>query len=221
MRLLVVEDDPLLGDGLAASLREEGYEVDWVRDGAPAIELLQADRYDTVILDLNLPTMPGLEVLRRLRDSGVDCPVLILSARDRTDDRVTGLDHGADDYVTKPFDLEELLARVRAMTRRPRAAAPTRIRHWHLSVDPDSRTVRWEDRVVPLSRREYDLLLLLVENLGKVISRAQMEAHIYPGARQIESNAVEVHIHSLRRKLCSSLIRTVRGIGYVIDRDAA
>jgi two-component system response regulator QseB len=221
MRLLVVEDDPLLGDGLAASLREEGYEVDWVQDGAPAIELLQADRYDTVILDLSLPTMPGLEVLRRLRHSGLDCPVLILSARDRTDDRVTGLDHGADDYVTKPFDLEELLARVRAMTRRPRAAAPTRIRHGPLSVDPDSRTVRWEDRVVPLSRREYDLLLLLLENLGKVISRAQMEAHIYPGARQIESNAVEVHIHSLRRKLCSSLIRTVRGIGYVIDRDAA
>lgn len=221
MRLLVVEDDPLLGDGLAASLREEGYEVDWVQDGAPAIELLQADRYDTVILDLNMPTMPGLEVLRRLRDSGVDCPVLILSARDRTDDRVTGLDHGADDYVTKPFDLEELLARVRAMTRRPRAAAPTRIRHGHLSVDPDARTVRWGDRVVPLSRREYDLLLLLVENLGKVISRAQMEAHIYPGARQIDSNAVEVHIHSLRRKLCSSLIRTVRGIGYIIDRDAA
>jgi DNA-binding response OmpR family regulator len=200
-------------------LREEGYEVDWAQEGARAVELLHANRYAMVVLDLNLPTLPGLEVLRRLRESGVDCPVLILSARDRTDDRVAVLDQGADDYVTKPFELEELLARVRALTRRARSAAVTTISHGRLSVDPGSRTVRWDNEVVPLSRREYDLLSLLLENLGKVISRPQMEAHIYPGTQQIESNAVEVHIHSLRRKLCSSLIRTVRGIGYIIDRE--
>jgi DNA-binding response OmpR family regulator len=221
MRLLLVEDDPVLGDGLAVSLREEGYEVEWSQDGVRAIELLRADRYALVILDLNLPGFPGIEVLRRLRESGVDCPVLILSARDRTDDRVAGLDQGADDYVTKPFELEELLARVRALTRRNRSAAVTTISHGRLSVDPASRTVRWADQMVSLSRREYDLLLLLLANLGKVISRPQMEAHIYPGTQQIESNAVEVHIHSLRRKLCSSLIRTIRGIGYIIDREAA
>lgn len=220
MRLLVVEDDPLLGDGLAVSLREEGYEVDWAQDGARAIELLHAHRYATVILDLNLPTIPGLEVLRRLRESGRQTPVLILSARDRTDDRVAGLDQGADDYVTKPFELEELLARVRALTRRGRAAAVTTISRGRLCVDAGSHTVRWDNAVVPLSRREYDLLLLLLENVGKVVSRPQMEAHIYPGTQQIESNAVEVHIHSLRRKLCSSLIRTVRGVGYIVDREA-
>ncbi|MEZ5446717.1 MAG: response regulator transcription factor [Gammaproteobacteria bacterium] len=220
MRLLVVEDDPLLGDGLAVSLREEGYEVDWAQDGARAIELLHAHRYATVILDLNLPTISGLEVLRRLRESGRQTPVLILSARDRTDDRVAGLDQGADDYVTKPFELEELLARVRALTRRGRAAAVTTISRGRLCVDAGSHTVRWDNAVVPLSRREYDLLLLLLENLGKVVSRPQMEAHIYPGTQQIESNAVEVHIHSLRRKLCSSLIRTVRGVGYIVDREA-
>ncbi len=220
MRLLVVEDDPLLGDGLAVSLREEGYEVDWAHDGARAIELLHAHRYATVILDLNLPTISGLEVLRRLRESGRQTPVLILSARDRTDDRVAGLDQGADDYVTKPFELEELLARVRALTRRGRAAAVTTISRGRLCVDAGSHTVRWDNAVVPLSRREYDLLLLLLENLGKVVSRPQMEAHIYPGTQQIESNAVEVHIHSLRRKLCSSLIRTVRGVGYIVDREA-
>lgn len=220
MRLLVVEDDPLLGDGLAVSLREEGYEVDWAQDGARAIELLHAHRYATVILDLNLPTISGLEVLRRLRESGRQTPVLILSARDRTDDRVAGLDQGADDYVTKPFELEELLARVRALTRRGRAAAVTTISRGRLCVDAGSHTVRWDNAVVPLSRREYDLLLLLLENVGKVVSRPQMEAHIYPGTQQIESNAVEVHIHSLRRKLCSSLIRTVRGVGYIVDREA-
>jgi len=220
MRLLLVEDDPVLGDGLAASLREEGYEVEWSRDGAHAVGLARAQPYAVVILDLSLPGLPGLEVLRQLRESGVDRPVLILSARDRTDDRVAGLDQGADDYVSKPFELDELLARVRALTRRTRAAAVTTFSHGRLSVDPGSRTVRWDDAVVPLSRREYDLLMLLLDNLGKVISRPQMETHIYPGTQQIESNAVEVHIHSLRRKLCSSLIRTVRGIGYIIDREA-
>lgn len=219
MRLLLVEDDTVLGEGLATSLREEGYEVEWSQDGARATEMLQPNRYAAVILDINLPAISGLEVLRRLRESGQETPVLILSARDRTDDRVSGLDQGADDYVTKPFELDELLARVRALTRRGRFPALATITHGQLAVDTDSRAVRWDNQIVPLSRREYDLLLLLLDNRGKVNSRSQMEAHIYPGTHQIDSNAVEVHIHSLRRKLCSSLIRTVRGVGYIIDRE--
>lgn len=218
MRILLAEDDMLLGDGIRAGLALEGDTVDWVTDGQAAQAALETDPFDLVVLDIGLPRRSGLEVLAALRKCGNATPVLILTARDKVTDRVTGLDTGADDYLTKPFDLDELLARVRALTRRSTGRAQPQLEHNDLRVDPATHRVTLAGQPVDLAPREYALLRLLLENMGKVLSRNRLEQALYGWDGDVESNAIEVHIHHLRRKLGSSLIRTVRGIGYGIDQ---
>jgi DNA-binding response OmpR family regulator len=218
MRILLVEDDPLLGDGVRAGVAQDGYAVDWVQDGKSALAALDAERYDLVLLDLGLPRMSGLEVLTSLRSRGNDVPVLILTARDRVADRVTGLDAGADDYLVKPFDLEELTARVRALARRRAGRVEPVIRHGDIVLDPAAHTVTLAGKPVELSPREFTMLLELLQNTGTVLSKARLEQSLYGWDQEVESNAVEVHIHHLRRKLGSKLIKTLRGIGYTVER---
>lgn len=220
MRVLLVEDDGLLGDGLRAGLQQQGFAVDWVRDGADALHAAQAEPYAAIVLDLGLPAMSGLAVLRRLRAGGSTTPVLILTARDAVQDRVTGLDAGADDYVVKPVDLAELGARLRALIRRSRGEAGPALRRGPLELDPARRRVVFRGRTVELSAREFTLLHELMLHAGRVLSREQLEERLYPWGREIESNAVEVHVHHLRRKLAPGLIRTIRGVGYLIPREA-
>jgi DNA-binding response OmpR family regulator len=219
MRLLLVEDDGILGDGIRAGLSQEGYAVDWVTDGYLAGHALQSEQYDLVVLDLGLPRRSGLEVLRDLRAKGSNIPVLILTARDTVADRVTGLDSGADDYLVKPFALNELCARVRALHRRTNERGTPLIRHGAITLDPAARKVTHEGKPVDLSVREFALLQTLLSTTGRVLSRARIEQSLYAWGEEIESNAVEVHIHHLRKKLGASLIRTIRGVGYVIDKD--
>ncbi len=218
MRLLLVEDDEMLGHGVQAGLAQAGFAVDWVKDGEAAELFLDAEEYDLLILDLGLPRRDGMEVLRNLRNAGKDLPVLILTARDAVEDRVQGLDSGADDYLIKPFDLDELGARVRALLRRRGGRAMPVIRHGEIELDPASHTVTQAGRVVDISPREFALLQELLENRGRVLSRSQLERSLYSWKDEVDSNAVEVHIHHLRKKLGSDLIRTVRGVGYVIDK---
>lgn len=218
MRILLAEDDQLLGDGIRAGLGLEGDTVDWVNDGVAAEQALETDEFDLLVLDLGLPRKDGLEVLRSLRRRGNLTPVLILTARDKVADRVAGLDAGADDYLTKPFDLDELLARVRALTRRHTGRAAPLLQHGELALDPATHQVSLAGAPVDLAPREYALLRLLLEQRGKVLSRARLVEALYGWDGDLESNAIEVHIHHLRRKLGNSLIRTVRGIGYGIDR---
>ncbi|QRY79618.1 response regulator [Pseudomonas sp. PDNC002] len=218
MRILLAEDDQLLGDGIRAGLGLEGDTVDWVNDGVAAEQALETDEFDLLVLDLGLPRKDGLEVLRSLRRRGDLTPVLILTARDKVADRVAGLDAGADDYLTKPFDLDELLARVRALTRRHTGRAAPLLQHGELVLDPATHQVSLSGAPVELAPREYALLRLLLEQRGKVLSRARLVEALYGWDGDLESNAIEVHIHHLRRKLGNSLIRTVRGIGYGIDR---
>jgi len=216
MRLLVVEDDGMLGQGLQAGLRQKGWAVDWVRDGSLAEEALRGEPYDVVLLDLGLPGKAGLEVLRGLRARGSRVPVLILTAQDAVSDRVTGLDAGADDYLAKPFDLDEVAARVRALHRRSSGRAEPRLELGGLCMDPAAHQVTLDGAPVPLSAREFALLQALLERPGRPLSRAQLEERLYGWGEEIESNAVEVHVHSLRKKLGSHWIRTLRGVGYVI-----
>ncbi|MFZ5841661.1 MAG: response regulator [Pseudomonadota bacterium] len=218
MRLLLAEDDPLLGDGIVTALRRAGYSVDWFRDGAAVGPAMQSEHFDLVILDLGLPRLDGLEVLRQLRKRGDTTPVLILTARDEISDRVTGLDAGADDYLGKPFSLEELLARLRALQRRRGGRAENLIEHGALSVDPSGHRVSIDGEPVTLPRREFALLLALLENRGSILSREQLEQTLYSWAEEVGSNTIEVHVHHLRKKLGNDLIRTVRGIGYTIDQ---
>lgn len=218
MRILLAEDDQLLGDGIRAGLGLEGDTVDWVNDGLAADQALATDEFDLLVLDLGLPRKDGLEVLRGLRRRGDLTPVLILTARDKVADRVAGLDAGADDYLTKPFDLDELLARVRALTRRRTGRAAPLLQHGELQLDPATHLVLLGGAPVELAPREYALLRLLLEQRGKVLSRTRLVEALYGWDGDLESNAIEVHIHHLRRKLGNSLIRTVRGIGYGIDR---
>ncbi|MGD9953263.1 MAG: response regulator transcription factor [Burkholderiales bacterium] len=217
MRILLVEDDGLLGGGVRDALARERYSVEWVTDGRQALAALRASAFDLVVLDLGLPGMDGLEVLRRLRAGGGATPVLVLTARDTAPARVAGLDAGADDYLAKPFDVDELLARVRALQRRSRGAAVNAIEHGPLRLDPVSHTVMLEGRPVALQRREFMLLHRLLQNAGQVLSRAQLEESLYGWEASVESNTVDVHIHKLRKKLYPGVIRTVRGVGYVID----
>lgn len=219
MRVLLVEDDYLLGDGLRAGLQQQGFAVDWVRDGADALHAAAAEPYAAIVLDLGLPAMSGLAVLRRLRAGGSTTPVLILTARDAVQDRVTGLDAGADDYVVKPVDLAELGARLRALIRRARGEAGPALRRGPLELDPARHRVLFRGRIVELSAREFTLLHELMLNAGRVLSREQLEERLYPWGREVESNAVEVHVHHLRRKLAPGLIRTIRGVGYLIPRE--
>jgi two-component system response regulator QseB len=217
MRVLLVEDDELLGSGICDALERTRYTVEWVRDGAQALEALRGSGVDLAVLDLGLPRMDGMEVLRRAREAGVTTPVLVLSARDTTLQRIGGLDAGADDYLTKPFDLDELMARIRVLERRTRGAVVNVIRHGTIEVDTSAMTVSVDGRTVELQRREYMVLRKLLENIGHVLSRQQLVDNIYGWDSELESNALDVHIHNLRRKLHPGLIRTVRGVGYVID----
>jgi two-component system response regulator QseB len=220
MRLLVVEDDAMIGAAVQQGLRGEGHAVDWVRDGREAEGAAAGGNYDLVILDLGLPRRDGLSVLRALRAKGNAIPVVIITARDAVSDRVAGLDAGADDYLVKPFDLDELAARVRAVARRHAGHAAARIRIGDLEIDTATRRVRWKGREVGLSAREYAVLEALAQRPGALLSRAQLEDRLYGWDEEIASNAVEVHVHALRRKLDPSLIRTVRGMGYTIEASA-
>lgn len=218
MRILLAEDDPQLGDGLTVGLRQDGYAVDWVKDGVAADLALQNEEYDLLVLDLGLPRLPGMEVLARLRGRGQTLPVLILTARDAAGDKIAGLDGGADDYVVKPVGLDELAARVRALARRAAGRARPLLRHGDLLLDPAARQATLRGAPVELSAREFSLLQLLVENAGRAMTRAQLEASLYGWRDEPDSNALEVHVHHLRRKLGAELIRTLRGIGYMVPK---
>jgi len=217
VRILLVEDDELLGAGIQDALSRARHAVEWVRTGTHALAALRGEALDVVVLDLGLPGLDGVEVLRRARAGGSLVPVLILSARDAPAQRVAGLDAGADDYLVKPFEVDELLARVRALGRRRRGAASNLLEHGRLSLDPSSFAVTCDDRPVPLQRREFMLLEKLLSHAGQVLTRAQLEEALYGWGGDLESNALDVHIHNLRRKLWPGVIRTVRGVGYVAD----
>jgi DNA-binding response OmpR family regulator len=219
MRVLIVEDDKLLGQGILAGLRQAGMQPDWVEDGLAARHALDAESFSAVVLDLGLPRLSGLDLLRQLRAAGSKVPVLVLTARDTAEDVVTGLDAGADDYVIKPFDLNELCARLRAIVRRAAGTAAPALRQGRLELLPAERMVRWDEKEVELSNREFDLLHELLLNAGRVLTRPQLETKLYPWGEEVESNAIEVHIHHLRKKLAPELIRTVRGVGYMVPRD--
>ncbi|MDR3393099.1 MAG: winged helix-turn-helix domain-containing protein [Sulfuriferula sp.] len=218
MRLLLVEDDAMLGDGVRAGLTQEGFTVDWVQDGAAAQLAIRTEPYALTILDLGLPKLAGLDLLKQLRHAGNTMPVLILTARDTVVDRVLGLDSGADDYLIKPFDLDELAARIRALLRRNTGRATPQIRHGDIVLDPAAHAVTASGMPVELSTREFAVLQTLLESAGRVLSREQLEQQLYGWNEEVESNTIEVHIHHLRKKLGSDLIRTVRGVGYMVDK---
>ena len=218
MRILLVEDDPELGDGLAIGLRQAGFAVDWLRDGHAADLALRDESFDLVVLDLGLPRLSGMEVLKRARDHGQSLPILILTARDATGDKVSGLDAGADDYLVKPIDLDELSARIRALTRRSAGRAAPLLVHGELAIDLAAHRVTLAGQAVELSGREFSLLHMLLENAGRVLTRSQLEQSLYGWHDEPDSNALEVHIHHLRKKLGSELIRTLRGVGYTIPK---
>ncbi len=216
MRLLIVEDDELLGDGLQTVLQQRGHTVDWVQDGITADHALRREYYDLAILDLQLPNLSGQELLNRLRSDSNDIPVLILTARSELTDRVEMLNSGADDYVVKPFEMDELCARIQALHRRNKGHTSPQLQVDNLCLDPQTHTVTVDGQPVNLSNREFSVLQLLLENTGRVISRAQIEEALYGWGDEVESNAVEVHIHHLRKKLKINPIRTIRGVGYII-----
>ena len=221
MRILLAEDDSLLGDGLRAGLRQLGFQVDWVRDGEAAERELRAQPYAAAVLDLGLPRKDGLDVLAAVRRACVTTPVLVLTARDAVPDRIRGLDVGADDYVVKPVDLDELAARLRALVRRAHGQPQECLSAQDVVLDPASRSVRLAGEPVLLSTREFDLLQAFMLSANRVLSREQLEQQLYSWGQEVDSNAIEVHIHNLRRKLGAALIHTVRGVGYMLQRDAA
>ena len=218
MRILLVEDDPQLGDGLCIGLRQAGFAVDWLTDGKNADLALKSESFDCVVLDLGLPALSGMEVLLRARLHGLSLPFLILTARDAIGDKVAGLDAGADDYLVKPVDLDELSARIRALLRRSAGRAAPLLTHGSLQLDPANREVHLDGQIVALSGREFSLLQMLLEAAGRVLTRSQLEQSLYGWRDEPGSNALEVHIHHLRKKLGSDLIRTLRGVGYSIPK---
>ncbi len=218
MRILLAEDDPHLGDGLTVGLRQEGYAVDWVKDGTAADLALASEDFDLLVLDLGLPRLSGLDVLARLRARGQALPVLILTARDATGDKIAGLDGGADDYVVKPVDLDELAARVRALARRTAGRAQPVLRIGDLELDPAARQAHLAGTPIELSLREFSLLQALMENSGRVMTRAQLEGSLYGWRDEPDSNALEVHIHHLRKKVGAERIKTLRGVGYMMAK---
>ena len=217
MRLLLAEDDPMVGTALRKGLQLEGHSVDWVRDGLAAEAALNANPYELLILDLGIPRKDGLQVLRDLRRSTRAIPVIIVTARDQLDDRVRGLDLGADDYLVKPFDLDELLARIRSVSRRYVGRAQSRVEYGEVSVDPATHEVTRDGNPVTLSAREFAILLALMDRPRAVLSRNQLEERLYGWDEEVASNAIEVHIHHLRRKLGERFIHTVRGVGYTLS----
>lgn len=220
MRILLAEDDALLGDGLRAGLRQQGFQVDWVRDGDAAQRELCSGDFAAAVLDLGLPLKDGMDVLQAVRARNVRTPVLVLTARDAVPERIRGLDSGADDYVVKPVDLFELGARLRSLVRRAHGQVQEVLRCDAVCLDPAARQVRLHDSVVGLSTREFDLLHALMLNIGRVLSREQLEQQLYSWGYEVDSNTIEVHIHHLRRKLGADAIQTVRGIGYTMQRTA-
>jgi len=218
MRILLAEDDNLLGDGLRAGLRQQGFLVDWVRDGATAQRELAGGTYDAMVLDLGLPGKDGTEVLADARRSGLKLPILVLTARDAVPDRIGHLDAGADDYIIKPVDLFELGARLRALVRRAHGQAEDAIEMHGLRLLPASHEVLLNGEAVTLSAREFDLLHTLMLNAGRVMTRDQLERRLYSWGQEVESNAIEYHVHHLRRKLAPGLIETVRSVGYTMPR---
>ena len=218
MRVLLAEDDELLGSGLRAGLRQHGFAVDWVRDGVAAERELLTGQHAVAVLDLGLPRQDGMEALAAVRAKGARTPVVVLTARDAIGARIQGLDSGADDYLVKPVDLGELAARLRALVRRAHGAADTRLTLGEVTLDPAARQVWRGDQPVVLSLREFDLLHAFMRQAGRVLTREQLEQQLYAWGSEVSSNAVEVHIHNLRRKLGGGLIETVRGVGYVARR---
>jgi two-component system, OmpR family, response regulator QseB len=218
MRVLIVEDDPLLGDALAAGLKQRGFVADWVQDGREAQTAVRTEPFAALVLDLGLPGLSGLELLRSERARGNKIPVLILTARDAVQDRITGLDSGADDYVVKPTDLDELAARLRALVRRSKGEPAPLLSVGQLLLDPAARTVTLDGHAVDLQPREFTLLQELMLNAGRVLSREQLEERMYRWGEAVESNAVEVHVHHVRRKLGANVVKTIRGVGYVMPR---
>ena len=214
MELLLIEDDQLIGSGLVPALEREGYGVNWCRDGGRARALVAEQTFDVIVLDLGLPRIDGMDLLVQWRRRGIVTPVLVLTARDTPDDKIRGLDGGADDFLTKPFDVGELLARLRALRRR-HDHGPM-IEHAGLYLDCDRMRAEYHGEPLELSRREFLLLRTLLDRPGKVYSRGQLETALYDGEQEVSSNAVEVHVHNLRRKTGPELIRTVRGMGYRI-----
>jgi DNA-binding response OmpR family regulator len=218
MRVLLVEDDGMIAQGLQTALRQGSYAVDWVADGKSAQTALQDSVFDVVLLDLGLPQRDGLHVLRAMRQRGDATPVIILTARDETQQRIGGLDAGADDYIVKPFDLDEVMARMRSVLRRAAGRGDPAIQHGELRLDPVSRTVERNGVPVNLSAHEFSVLEALLQRPGAVLSRSQLEDRLYGWDDQIGSNAIEVYIHGLRRKLGNDAIRTLRGVGYFVPK---
>lgn len=218
MKILLVEDDEMIGESLQSGLRKSGFCVEWFRDGRSAELALGSETYDAVLLDLSLPVKSGLEVLAHLRRRGDDTPVLIITARDGVGDTVTGLDAGADDYLSKPFDLDVVRARLRALLRRRAGRAHAQLINGSLTLDPATHEVTYQDKCIMLPAREFAVLHALMERPGAILSRAQLEDRLYSMSESVESNSVEVRVHHLRRKLAADVIVTVRGVGYVIPK---
>ena len=218
MRILLVEDDGMLGDGMVDALRSSGYTVDWLQQGMPALSALKSEEFAALVLDLNLPDIDGISLLRKLRREGQTLPVLILTARDALDDRVLGLDAGSDDYMVKPFALQELNARLRALVRRSKGQAQAVLEYGELQLFPASQQVTYRGEPVKLTPHEYKLLQELITQSGRVLSRDQLQQSLYGWDEGAESNAVEVHIHHLRKKFFPELIRNIRGVGYIVPQ---
>ncbi|MCD5972593.1 MULTISPECIES: response regulator [Pseudomonas] len=217
MRLLLVEDDRAVGQGIRVALGSEGYTLDWLQDGASALHALRSERFDLLLLDLGLPRLDGLDLLRQIRAEQQSLPVLILTARDGTPDRIAGLDAGADDYLVKPFDVDELKARVRALLRRSQGRAQPLLEHGPISLDPSTQQVSFNGVEIAMTPMEYQLLHQLMIRPGKVVTRERLSSTLYGWQDKVESNTLEVLIHNLRKKLSAELIRTVRGVGYRIE----
>ena len=220
MRVLLAEDDTNLADAICLGLKHYGHTVDHLSNGSRVVDIVcnLKETFDAIILDLGLPGCSGMDVLKKIREKSVTTPVIILTARDTLTDRVNGLDAGSDDYMTKPFELEELAARLRALQRRNREQLSVLVEHGTISLDPASHTVKKDGETVPISRREFSLLQKLLENTGRVISREQLNQTLYGWGENIDSNALEVHVHNLRKRLGPKLIRTIRGVGYMVDK---
>ena len=218
MRLLLVEDDELLGDAVKTGLTQFGYIVEWLKDGKAARSVIHTESFELIILDLGLPKLSGLSLLQSIRQDKNTTPVIILTACESVEDRIKGLDSGADDYIIKPFDLNELSARIRALIRRSQGRADTVLQYRNITLDPTAHSVMVDDVNINIARREFSLLQKLLENNGHVLSRDQLMQSIYGWDEDVDSNALEVHIHNLRKKLNANFIRTIRGIGYMAEK---